>query len=160
MGRGYSDIYEKEYIRKDGSVFPVELRAALIRDAGANPSGMWALIRDISQRKISELTLFESEQRYRELLDASMQGVVIFQDHGSFTSTRLFRKSFGYTGDELKALTPDEIGLHLHPDDRRIFQERMLKRLEGISVPELYSLRVIHKNGETRWLEPGRYPLR
>ncbi len=153
MGRGYSDIYEKEYIRKDGSVFPVELRAALIRDAGANPSGMWALIRDISQRKISELTLFESEQRYRELLDASMQGVVIFQDARIIYVNQVISESFGYTGDELKALTPDEIGLHLHPDDRRIFQERMLKRLEGISVPELYSLRVIHKNGETRWLE-------
>ncbi len=74
LPRGYSDIYEKEYIRKDGTVFPVELRTVLMRDEAGNPSGMWAIVRDISERKIIEQTLRESEARYRELLENSMQG--------------------------------------------------------------------------------------
>ena len=80
LRRGYSDIYEKEYIRKDGTIFPVELRTNLIRDESGNPFGMWAFIRDISERKLIEQTLRESEGRYRELLDNSMQGVIVFQD--------------------------------------------------------------------------------
>ncbi len=74
--RGYSDIYEKEYIRKDGTVFPVELRTNLTRDGAGNPSGMWAIVRDISERKRIEESLRESEERYRNLLEDSLQGII------------------------------------------------------------------------------------
>ncbi len=52
---GRSQVYEKEYVRADGSVFPVELRTFLIRDDTHNPMGMWAIVRDITQRKQAEL---------------------------------------------------------------------------------------------------------
>jgi len=52
--RGYSDVYEKEYIRRDGSIFPVEVRAYLSRDNAGQPVGMWALVRDITERKKAE----------------------------------------------------------------------------------------------------------
>jgi PAS domain S-box-containing protein len=52
---GRSRVYEKEYCRADGSVFPVELRSFLIRDDAHNPIGMWAIVRDITQRKQIEL---------------------------------------------------------------------------------------------------------
>ncbi|NWG01298.1 MAG: PAS domain S-box protein [Syntrophaceae bacterium] len=49
--RGYSDVYEKEYIKKNGTIFPISLRTYLIKDINGNPDGMWAFIRDISKRK-------------------------------------------------------------------------------------------------------------
>ena len=52
--RGYSDVYEKEYLRKDGSIFPVEVRAYLSRDNAGRPVGTWALVRDITERKKAE----------------------------------------------------------------------------------------------------------
>jgi two-component system sensor histidine kinase UhpB len=52
--RGYTPLYEKEYRRKDGSVFPVELRKHLERDENGEPESMWAFVRDISERKNSE----------------------------------------------------------------------------------------------------------
>ncbi len=51
MARGYSEEYEKEYIRKDGSVFPVSLKTLLVRDEDEKPTGMWAFVRDITERK-------------------------------------------------------------------------------------------------------------
>ncbi len=52
--RGYSDVYEKEYRRKDGTIFPVELRTILSRDTEGRPVGMWATVRDITHRKRAE----------------------------------------------------------------------------------------------------------
>ncbi|PIX27264.1 MAG: hypothetical protein COZ67_03210, partial [Chloroflexi bacterium CG_4_8_14_3_um_filter_45_15] len=49
--RGYSDEYEKEYIRKDGTVFPVSLRRWLIRDEKGKPVGIWGITRDITEHK-------------------------------------------------------------------------------------------------------------
>src|SRR5208337_4169208 len=37
---GYSEIYQKEYRRKDGTIFPVELRTYLIKDEAGKPIGM------------------------------------------------------------------------------------------------------------------------
>jgi PAS domain S-box-containing protein len=53
--RESSDVYEKEYIRKDGTVFPVELRAFLIRDETDKPSAIWGIARDITDRKETEM---------------------------------------------------------------------------------------------------------
>ncbi len=49
--RGYSDVYEKEYRKKDGTVFPVELRTFLLKDETGGNVGMWAIVRDYTGRK-------------------------------------------------------------------------------------------------------------
>lgn len=51
ISRGYTDVYEKEYIRKDGHIFPVEMRAYIIHDNDGTPTGFWAYVRDITERK-------------------------------------------------------------------------------------------------------------
>ena len=54
---GQSEVYEKEYVRKDGKVIPVELRTFLLRDREHRPEAMWAIVRDISERKRAEAEL-------------------------------------------------------------------------------------------------------
>jgi PAS domain S-box-containing protein len=53
LKNGYSEIYEKEIIRKDGRIIPVELRKYLVR-GDAKPMGLWSFVRDITERKRSE----------------------------------------------------------------------------------------------------------
>ena len=60
--RGFSDIYEKEYIRKDGSIMPIALRTWLLRDYHGEPRGMWAIVRDITERKQQELALLKNTE--------------------------------------------------------------------------------------------------
>ena len=58
LSRGYSEVYEIEYRKKDGTVFPVELRTFLLKNEAGSNIGMWAIVRDITSRK-----LIESEAR-------------------------------------------------------------------------------------------------
>ncbi len=61
--RGYSDVYEKEYRKKDGAVFPVELRVLLLTDDSGQPCGTWAIVRDITERKRVEKELRRASRR-------------------------------------------------------------------------------------------------
>lgn len=49
LPRGYSEIYEKEFLRKDGSTFPAELRTYSLKDEGGSLVGTWAIVRDIKK---------------------------------------------------------------------------------------------------------------
>ena len=75
--RGYSDVYEKEYIRKDGSVFPIEIRIYLDRDIAGQAVGLWAVVRDITERKQAELALRASERNYREIFNATNEAIYV-----------------------------------------------------------------------------------
>ncbi len=66
--------YEKEYIRKDGSRYPVVLRGILLDD----PSGrklIWSIIEDVSEMKRKEDELREINQRFLLAADAAQFGV-------------------------------------------------------------------------------------
>ncbi len=49
--KGYSDEYEKEYIKKDGTIVPISARSWVIKDKEDTPTGSWGIVRDITERK-------------------------------------------------------------------------------------------------------------
>lgn len=65
--KNYSPVYQKEYQRKDGTIFPVELRTFLVRNENNESEGMWAIVRDISERKRYEQELLQLNQQLKEL---------------------------------------------------------------------------------------------
>ncbi len=47
METGYSGVYEKEYIRKDGTVFPIRIQSWLIMDEDHNPIRLFGIVQEI-----------------------------------------------------------------------------------------------------------------
>ena len=84
LSKGYSTVYEKEYIKKDGTIFPISLRTYLIKETNGNPKGMWAFVRDITKRKRMEEALRKSrdelEIRVQERTAELMSVVDALQD--------------------------------------------------------------------------------
>lgn len=82
LRNGYSGVYEKEYIRKDGSVFPVELQSYAVFDESRTPRYLWGVARDITDRKKGMQKLEESEQLYRLLVETTDTGYVVLDERG------------------------------------------------------------------------------
>jgi len=57
LSRGYSDVYEKEYRSKDGTILPVETLRVLLRDSDGKPVSIWSTVRDITERREAEQQL-------------------------------------------------------------------------------------------------------
>jgi PAS domain S-box-containing protein len=70
--KGYSEVYDKEYHKKDGTVFPAEIRTFLIKDKNGENQGMWAIVRDITERKRAEeeRTRMEAQLRQAQKMEA------------------------------------------------------------------------------------------
>jgi PAS domain S-box-containing protein len=65
LEQGCSGLIEYTLLREDGSEFPGELSASLIRDKAGNPASFVAITRDITERK-----LIEEEQQIMERLES------------------------------------------------------------------------------------------
>ena len=113
---GASELYEKEYRRKDGSLVPVELRAQVTRDGDGTPLFMWAVVRNITERKEAEAALVESEQRLRKIIEQSPLSIAIVALDG--TIEYINRKAveiFGYEHEDIP--TMDRWWVLAYPDE-------------------------------------------
>ena len=151
--RGYSEVYEKEYRRKGGTVVPVELRTYLIRDASGSPTGMWAIVRDISDRKRAAQQLLESERKYRELVENANSIILRWNRRGEILFVNEFGlRFFGYRQDEL--VGQHVIGTLVPPGESTGRDLRPL--MEAVCLhPEQFERNVnenMCRNGERVWI--------
>jgi len=110
---------------------------------------------DISERKRAEENLRESEEKYRVLVEKSIQGIAIAQGNPPrmvFVNPAMMMM-LGYTFEELSSFSPQKIENLVHPDDRAFFFKNYKDRLEGKSVLPSYEIRGIRKDGVVIWLE-------
>lgn len=74
-GEDVPSQYEATFVNKHDGKVPVELTAAVTIWHG-NPAGL-VIIRDITDRKLIQQTLIDSEKRYRSLVENSPDAIVI-----------------------------------------------------------------------------------
>jgi PAS domain S-box-containing protein len=145
-------ILELEEYKKDGSIIWVEVSLSFLRDKDGKPVKILIVSRDITDRKQAEEVLWESEERYRTLVEKASEAIYVAQDGMLKFVNRAGVKIAGYSEQELISKPFIEF---IHPDDRAMVGERYLKRLKGEGFKSRYTFRFIAKNGDIKWLELG-----
>ena len=69
--------YEKEYLRKDGSLVPLQLNGMLITGKD-DRQYIWSIVQDITERRKSEQLLKMSEERFRVLMQHAPEAICVF----------------------------------------------------------------------------------
>jgi PAS domain S-box-containing protein len=178
MTRGYSDIYQKEYRHRDGTIIPIELRTVLIRDETGEPAGMWATVRNITarlrveralhqatvelERRVKERTaeleasrqaLVESEAQFRQMTDI-IQEVFWLIDAMSGEALYVspaFEQIWGRSPSKNRPSVFTWVD-SLHPDDRAHALEVFRAGLK-VGQFEPLEVRVVRPDGSLRWIE-------
>jgi PAS domain S-box-containing protein len=121
-GEDVPNRYEAELLSKEGKKIPVEINASKI-EYEERPADM-AIIRDITDRKRMEVSLIDSEKRYRSIFEDSRDAIYISTRTGKFVDiNQSMVELFGYTKEEL--LTLDILKLYIDPEERKKFQQEI-----------------------------------
>jgi PAS domain S-box-containing protein/putative nucleotidyltransferase with HDIG domain len=144
--------YELPIIRKDGTQRTIEVSTSLLKQ-DQTLAGIQIIARDITERKEYEHRLRESENKYRSLVEHSLQGQLIVQNRLIVFANNAFAQLSGYSVDELLAFTLEQVRDLIHPDYQSLVWGRLKARLAGEDVPERYEFLGIHKDGTHHWFE-------
>jgi PAS domain S-box-containing protein len=139
------DHFETLCIRRDGKEFNIEITASPIRDAMERVVGASTIGRDISARKLSEKHIIQMEARYRGLLEAAPDSMVIVNQAGEIVLLNVQAE---------KHIIPEGFAERLIADGTRSAAEALAQQI-GTGI-ELYGRR---KNGSDFPIEIMLSPL-
>jgi PAS domain S-box-containing protein len=144
---------EKRYIRKDGKIIWVRVIASRI-----NEEINIGIIEDITDRKRSEQSLRESEERFRKLLEMAPLPLAFVTEEGVITfRNERFVRVFGYTTEDVPTTVEWFQRAYPDPQYRRWAIERWdtvvrVARAEGRDI-EPTEVNITCKSGEVRIVE-------
>ena len=138
--------FESQRKTKKGEILDVIISASVYRGSDGAPLGMIANLRDITERKRAEEALRDSKEKYRSVMEASGEPIVVYDVEGRVLYFNpAFTRVFGWTLEELRGKRIPYV-----PDD--LVSETRARINEVLTSPEGYSSyesRRYTKSGET-----------
>jgi PAS domain S-box-containing protein len=140
--------YEVHMLRKDGSMYPVQMDLVSVRDDDGNLLYRVATQQDITERRQAEQILRESEARFSKTFHASPIGIHIFHlaDGRSLDVNDAFLEIVGYSRQEFAGRTAAELNLFVDPEARTAW----MKKLRAGETVRNQDARIHRKSGEIR----------
>ena len=146
---GKAAKFEFEIKRRDGEISPTEHTATQMKGEHGEPIGIVSIVRDITDKKIAEKALCESEERFRHAFENANTGVCLVSTDGCFikVNARLC-EIFGYNKEELEGMPVNDI---THPEDLGLSPDFFLRSISGEMENIVYEKRFIHNKGHLVW---------
>jgi PAS domain S-box-containing protein len=147
-GQIFNRRVETLALHRNGQEFQAELSVWPVKTAEGYTFS--SFIRDISRRKAAEKALAESEAKYRKVVENVNEGILVTAAGRILYANPRALELTGLDDETAKSKPFIEF---IHADDRERVLGNHLRRLKGEAVENHYQFRVIHRNGDVRWLE-------
>jgi PAS domain S-box-containing protein len=142
---------EVEMYRRDRSRHWIRINVRTVKDENGRILYYEGTMLDITNRKLAEEQLRESEERYRIAIEHSNDGVAIVRGDIHEFVNRRFMEMFGY--DSPEDLVGQQVSIIVHPDDREKVIEINRRRQAEQAVPSRYEFKGITKDGKVIFVE-------
>ena len=142
--------YELTILHGGGGTIQVRVSPSPIYSANGELIGSFGVITEITEQKLAEKALQESEARFRSLIENALDLITVVDDHGTivFQSPSL-RRILGYAPEEVIGQDVREL---VHPEDEAKAAAALLEG-DGFAETRRMEFRVRHKDGTWRLLE-------
>jgi len=150
---GEIDSYklEKRYIHKDGKIVWGQLTSSVEKGIQGAPFFI-AQVEDITERKLTETALLESEQKWRFALDGSGEGVWERNlQNNEISVSRRFEEILGFAEGEY-GTSGDTWKKSIHPDDISHALASLQTYLESKETSYSSEYRLRCKDGTYKWV--------
>ncbi len=143
---------EAANVRRDGSVFPVQLMSDVVRDSNGQVIGIVTTCEDITRRKQAEIALRASEERYALAARGANDGVwdwEIRSDRAYFSDR--WKSILGFGAGEIEPNIEAWLS-RVHPDEIDRVRTELQAHLEGVTEHFESEHRLRRKDGSYRWV--------
>lgn len=144
------DHYETIRITKNGKLLNVSLTISPIKDVNGNIVGASKIARDITLQKIQEVSLRESEERYRLAIETARLGTWSFDiKNHSLAYSAETANIFGIWN---KALTWTLMLEAIHPEDKNLVNDRLQGAMTNADSGDYdIEYRVVQESKAVKW---------
>lgn len=159
IARGENFVHTEYRIRLAGGALRWILgRARITRDANGSVTGLVGVDIDITNRKLSESALRESEERFRRVFEQSPLGKATADREFRFREVNpALCEMLDRTKEELVGTSFFDL---VYPDDRAICLEKATALIEGRIAQIQLEERFLRKSGEPFWVRLNVGPIR
>jgi len=155
--KGDKGIYEVELLRPDGQRRWIIITATPQYDILGQPTGTFDIFRDITNNKIADARVKESEERLRAIVDITNDYIWEIDPQWRYTyiSSKVY-DIMGYRPEEMLGKSPFDF---LFPEDLEQVKGSIRKFVHQYKPLNLITNRAIHRDGHTVFLESSGIPL-
>jgi len=133
-------------LRRDGSTFPADLSAAVLRGRDGRPLGFVATVQDVTLQLAEQIELRETRDTYQQLVELCPDPVVVLQDGLYRYVNAAYTSVFGYTRKDVEA------GLSFYAlvqdSDLAAVRAQYEARTDGKEVPRTFRIDLLTKLGD------------